>query len=155
MVSFPDVKHTRILLADDHRMILEGLRAILEQAGAAVVGEAFTGREALEAARRLRPDIVVMDIGMPDLNGIDATRQLRAEMPEVEVIGLSMSADRRYVTAMLSAGAAGYVLKNEASDALLLAVDAVLRGLTFVSSSIAESSNAPRVPTPGSLAYAP
>lgn len=127
----------RVILADDHRMMRDGLRAVLEGAGVAVVGEAATGREALSQARRLLPDVVVMDIGMPELNGIDATKRLTAELPGLKVLALSMNADRRYVIAMLEAGAAGYLLKNSASEELLVALDAVARGETYLSPAIA------------------
>ncbi len=93
-----------------------------------VVGEAATGHEAMAEVRRKRPDVVVMDVGMPDLNGIDATKRMIAELPGTKVLGLSMNADRRYVIAMLEAGAVGYLLKNSASEELLNALEAVVRG---------------------------
>jgi len=118
-------------------MMRDGLRAILEKEHLEVVGEASNGHEVIELARRLRPDIVVMDISMPHLNGIDATRALVAEQRGIKVIGLSMNADQRYVIAMFKAGAAGYLLKNAASDELIRAVRAVAVDLTYVSPSIA------------------
>jgi len=127
----------KILLADDHKMLRDGLRAILEKEGLQVVGEAATGHEAIEMARRLRPTVVVMDISMPELNGIDATRRIMAELPGTKVIGLSMNSDRRYVVAMFAAGAVGYLLKNSASDELIQAVHAVCNDLTYVSPAIA------------------
>jgi DNA-binding NarL/FixJ family response regulator len=127
----------KILLADDHKMLRDGLRAILEKEGLQVVGEAATGHEAIEMARRLRPTVVVMDISMPELNGIDATRRIVAELPGTKVIGLSMNSDRRYVVAMFAAGAVGYLLKNSASDELIQAVHAVRNDLTYVSPAIA------------------
>ena len=127
----------RLLLCDDHKMMRDGLRAILEKEHLEVVGEASNGHEVIELARRLRPDIVVMDISMPHLNGIDATRGLVAEQRGIKVIGLSMNADQRYVIAMFKAGAAGYLLKNAASDELIRAVRAVAVDLTYVSPSIA------------------
>jgi DNA-binding NarL/FixJ family response regulator len=127
----------KVVLADDHAMMRDGLRAVLEKAGVQVLGEAATGHEAIEEARRWRPDVVVMDIGMPQLNGIDATRRLAAELPGVKVIGLSMNADRRYVIAMLEAGAVGYLLKNSASEELLTALQIVTRGGTYISPAIA------------------
>jgi DNA-binding NarL/FixJ family response regulator len=129
----------KVLLADDHRMVREGLRAVLERAGVEVVGEAATGHEALTEVRRLRPDVVVMDIGMPELNGIDATKRLMAELHGLKVIALSMNADRRYVIAMLEAGAMGYLLKNSASEELLIAINAVARGETYLSPTVAGS----------------
>ncbi len=127
----------KILLADDHKMMRDGLRALLEKEGMQIVGEAATGHDALALARSLKPDIVVMDISMPELNGIDATQRLVAELPGIKVIALSMNSDRRYVVAMFTAGAVGYLLKNSASEELLLAVAAVARGLTYVSPSVA------------------
>jgi DNA-binding NarL/FixJ family response regulator len=127
----------KILLADDHKMMRDGLRALLEKVGWNVVGEAANGHEAVELARRLRPDVVVMDISMPDLNGIDATRRLVAEVRGIKVIGLSVNSDRRYVVAMFKAGAVGYLLKNSASEELIQAVRAVADDLTYVSPSIA------------------
>lgn len=127
----------KVLLADDHRMMRDGLRAVLERDGFKVVGEAATGHEALALAHSLIPDVVIMDIAMPELNGIDATRKLTKELPHVKVIALSMNADRRYVIAMLEAGAVGYLLKNEASEELLRAISAVMRGQTYVSPGVA------------------
>jgi DNA-binding NarL/FixJ family response regulator len=127
----------KILLADDHRMMREGLRAVLEKEGLEVVGEAASGREALALSQSLRPDVVVMDITMPDLNGIDATRRLMDESPGCKVVALSMHADRRYVRAMFAAGAAGYLVKHAASDELVLAVKAVAQGQKYVSASVA------------------
>jgi DNA-binding NarL/FixJ family response regulator len=144
----------RVLLADDHRMMLEGLRAVLEKAGVEVAGEAATGRDAIREAKRLRPDVVVMDLSMPDLNGVDATRRLVRELPGIRIIALSMSADRRYVTAMLDAGAVGYLLKDEAPDTLLRALDRVSRGLTFFSSGVIAAGGefvTPRSGTPPGL----
>jgi DNA-binding NarL/FixJ family response regulator len=128
-----------ILLADDHAMMRDGLRAILEREGLTVVGEAENGHDAIELARRLKPDVVVMDIAMPQLNGIDATRRLVAELPNVKVIALSMNSDRRYVVAMFEAGASGYLLKNCASSELVQAVSAVARNLTYISPSVAST----------------
>jgi len=123
-------------LADDHRMVREGLRAVLEKAGVQVVGEAADGRQAVAEATRLRPNVVVMDVGMPELNGIDATRRLLAEVVGVKVVALSMNANRHYVSAMLEAGAVGYVLKNSASEELLNALEIVTKGGTYLSPAI-------------------
>jgi len=112
-----------------------------------VIGEAANGHEAIAEARRERPDVVVMDVGMPLLNGVDATRKLVAEMPDVRVIALSMNADRRYVNAMLGAGAVGYVLKNSASDELLEALASVKRGERYVTPGLV--SGAPDQPAHG------
>lgn len=126
----------KILLCDDHRLMRDGLRVILEKEGLVVVGEAANGREALVLAEQLQPDIVVMDISMPELNGIDATRRLLAKLPGIKVIGLSMNSDRRYVLAMFSAGAVGYLLKSSASEELIQAVHAVAANLKYVSPAI-------------------
>ena len=128
-----------ILLADDHKMMRDGLRAVLEREGMAVVGEAGNGYEAVELTKRLRPDVVVMDIAMPKLNGVDATRRLVTDVPNVKVIALSMNSDRRYVVAMFEAGAMGYLLKNCASSELVQAVQAVVANLTYISPSVAAS----------------
>jgi DNA-binding NarL/FixJ family response regulator len=126
-----------VVICDDHRMMRDGLRAILEKEGIAVVGEAANGREVLAIAEELRPDIVVMDISMPELNGIDATRLLLERRPNTKVIGLSMNADRRYVGALFAAGAVGYLLKTSASEELIQAVRAVAVGLKYVSPAVA------------------
>lgn len=127
----------RILLVDDHRMMREGLRAILERNEAhAVVGEAASGREAVRLAEAERPDVVVMDVAMPDMNGIEATRALREILPETRVVALSSHSDRRYVQAILDAGAFGYVLKADAYDELLRAVDAAVRGRKYLCAEV-------------------
>lgn len=127
----------RLVLCDDHRMMRDGLRIILENAGLAVVGEAADGRQAVQLAEQLSPDIVVMDVVMPELNGVDATRAIRARCPSVKVLGLSMMAEPRYVQTLLGAGASGYLLKSSAADELLEAVQAVADGGTFVSPCLA------------------
>ncbi|HEY2516278.1 MAG TPA: response regulator transcription factor [Polyangiaceae bacterium] len=129
----------KILLADDHAMMRHGLRAILEkEMDVQSVEEAANGREAVEIARRTRPSVVVMDIGMPGLNGIDATREIVSDNRDTKVIALSMNSDRRYVLAMFAAGAAGYLLKDAASSELILAIRAVLQNQTYVSPAVAE-----------------
>lgn len=134
------VAEVRVLLADDHQMVREGLRMILSQnSHIKVIGEAVNGLSAVEMAQQLSPDVVVIDIGMPDLNGIDATRQIRTANPRVEVIGLSAHADRRYVLRMLEAGAAGYVQKSAAGEELIRAVEMVSRGKRYLSPEIAHT----------------
>ena len=128
----------RVLLVDDHQMMREGLRALL--AGVTdmeIVGEAPDGRMALELVRSLLPDVVVMDIGMPELNGVDATLRILAEHPGVKVIALSTHTDKRYVHHMLEAGACGYVLKISAHDELVRAVRAVSLGSIYLSPEVA------------------
>lgn len=128
---------TRIVLADDHRLVAESLRALLEkEPGLKVVGEAANGRETLELVQRLRPDLVLMDASMPDLNGIEATRRLRATQPRVAVLCLSMHSTPRFVEAMLEAGAAGYMLKDCAAEELLRAIRLVLAGQVYLSPAI-------------------
>ncbi|MCJ7729168.1 MAG: response regulator transcription factor [Sedimentisphaerales bacterium] len=127
----------RILLADDHTIIRQGLCSLLEKhPGFEVVGAAEDGRKALELVRELAPDIVIMDITMPNLNGIDATRKIISEMGDVKVIALSIHSSRRFVTEMLRAGASGYVLKECLFDELLEAIRTVLNGGIYLSSKI-------------------
>jgi DNA-binding NarL/FixJ family response regulator len=129
----------RVLLVDDHRMLREGLRAVLERDDwCRVVGEASSGREAVELARSLRPDVVVMDVAMSDLNGIEATRQITGSGSEARIVALSSHADRRYVKAMLGAGAFGYVLKANAYDDLRRAVEAAAKGKKYLCSDVTE-----------------
>ena len=129
----------KILLCDDHRMMRDGLRVILEKEGLEVIGEAANGRDVIPLVAELHPDLVVMDISMPELNGIDATRRLLAQFPDLKVVGLSMNSDRRYVVAMFAAGAAGYLLKSSASEELIQAVRVVATGLKYVSPAVAGS----------------
>lgn len=126
---------TRVLLADDHRIVLEGLRGLLEEEFD-LVGQALDGRELLQRARELNPDVIVADISMPLLNGIDAVRQLRDEGNEVRVVFLTMHPDLTYATRALEAGASGYVLKHSASDELVAAIREALRGGTFLSQAL-------------------
>lgn len=129
----------RVLLVDDHELMRQGLRSILErEERVEVVGEAASGREAVELARTLAPQVVVMDVAMQDMNGIEATRQVRSACPGVKVIALSSHSDSRYVTAMLDAGASGYVLKANAYDDLRRAVDAARRGKTYLCADVTE-----------------
>jgi len=128
----------RILLADDHKIVRDGLRNLLERdPEIVVVGEAEDGREALQLARKLAPDVVVMDIAMPDLNGIEATRQILAEIPKIKIVALSMHSDKRYVSEMLKAGAAGYLLKDCAFEELITAIKTIARGKIYLSPGIA------------------
>ena len=128
----------RIMLADDHKLIRDGLRALIEKHdNMEVIGEAADGQTAVLNAKKLSPDVVVIDIGMPELNGIEATRQLTALKCKPKVIGLSMHADRRYVSQMLKAGASGYILKDSAFEELDMAVAAVTKGKTYLSPHVA------------------
>ena len=128
---------TRILLVDDHELMREGLRSILaREENVEIVGEASSGREAVSLSRTLDPDVVVMDVGMKDLNGIDATRQIRREFPKVQVIALSSHSDSRYVSAILDAGACGYVLKANAYADLREALQAARHGKSYLCSEV-------------------
>ena len=128
----------KILLVDDHKIIRDGLRAILEkQEGMEVVGEAADGHEAIALLRVVRPSVAIMDVTMPGLNGIETTRRIAGEFPDVKVIGLSMNADRRYVLAMLSAGAVGYLLKNATPDEIRDTVERAAAGEPMLSGEIA------------------
>lgn len=130
----------RVLLVDDHELMREGLRSILEgEADVEVVGEAANGRLATELARSLSPDVVVMDVVMKDLNGIEATRRIRTECPEARVVALSSHSDSRYVAAILEAGACGYVLKGNAYDSLRRALDAACQGKTYLCPDVTEA----------------
>ncbi len=130
----------RVLLADDHDILRDGLKALLTMAGdISVVGEARTGREAVAEAERLRPDVVLMDITMPELDGVEATRRIRQTAPEVRVLFLTMHEAEEYFFRALRAGAAGYVIKRTAASDLLAAVRAVARGESFLSPSVAHA----------------
>ena len=132
-----DVMSIRIVLADDHAIVRHGLsRAMQQEDDMEVVGQASDGHTTVELARELAPDIVVMDISMPDLNGIEATREIRREAPGVKVIALSMHSAKRYVTEMFRAGASGYLLKDCDFDELTRAIRTVADGKTYVSPSI-------------------
>lgn len=126
----------RILLVDDHRLMREGLCALLEREGMTVVGEAASGREVLKTIEELRPDVLIMDISMPELNGIDATRQVCAAAPWIQVVGLSINADPRFVLGMFDAGASAYVLKTSAAEELVHAIREVVAGRKYLSSKL-------------------
>ncbi len=128
----------RVLLVDNHRIMREGLRSLLSrQSDLEVVGEAEDGRTAIQLARKLRPGVVVMDISMPDLNGVDATRGIISEVLGTKVIGLTMHSDRHMVARMLQAGASGYLLKDCDLEELVRAIRAVAAGQTYLSPVVA------------------
>ena len=128
----------KILLVEDHQILREGLVALLEKApGLKVVGDGEDGNAAVQLAKELHPDVVVMDISLPGLNGIDATRQILLENPGVKVIALSVHSDRRFVKGMLQAGASGYLLKFSASQELIKAIHLVMGGRIYLSPEIA------------------
>jgi two-component system response regulator NreC len=131
------MKKLRLLLADDHSVMRSGLRALLErQQNLEVVGETENGREAVQLAEKLKPDVVVMDVGMPLLNGIEATKAILKEQPNTVVIILSMHADETYVMRALKAGARGYLLKDSAAGDLLNAIQAVSQNKSYFSPKV-------------------
>ena len=128
----------QIILAEDHRITREGLVNMLEdQPDMEVVGEAGNGREAIQLARELSPDLVIMDVTMPDLNGIDSTRIITSNPKSIKVIALSMYSDKQFVQGMMQAGASGYLLKDCAFSELVHAIRAVFKGDTYLSPGIA------------------
>lgn len=128
-----------VFLVDDHRVLRDALRMMIEnEPDMVVVGEAESGRTALGLVEQLMPDVVVMDIGMHDLNGIESTRQITATHSQVKVLALTMYSDKRYVLGMLEAGASGYVLKAGASEELILAIRAVARGKNYLSADVTD-----------------
>ncbi len=134
------MKLTRILLADDHAVVRQGFKMILDaQADMEIVGEAANGREAVELAAQLHPDIVVMDVAMPELNGIEATRRLLSDSPHTRVIALSMHKDSVYVREILRAGARGYLLKDSGADDLVKAIRAVAGGESYLSPAVSNA----------------
>jgi DNA-binding NarL/FixJ family response regulator len=134
------MKRTRILLVDDHAVVRQGFKMILDaQSDMEIVGEAANGREAVELAAQLNPDIVVMDVAMPELNGIEATRRVIASDPHVRVIALSMHKDSVYVREILRAGARGYLLKDSGADDLVKAIRAVAGGESYLSPAVSNA----------------
>lgn len=129
----------RVLLADDHQIVREGLRGLLEKAGHEVVAEASDGREALRLARSLNPDIAVLDMSMPLLNGLDAAHEIQRFAPAIKTILLTMYSDKSYVLRALRGGARGYVLKTQASDDLIRAIREIQRGEVYISPGVAAS----------------
>jgi two-component system response regulator NreC len=127
----------RLVLADDHTLLRDGIRALLaDQPDMAVVGEAQDGRQAVQLTHELRPEIVLMDIGMPLLNGLEATRQIKRDHPEIHVLVLTMHENEEYIREVLAAGASGYVLKQAAASELVAAIRAVHRGEAVLSPAI-------------------
>lgn len=127
----------KILLADDHTILREGIRALLEdEPNILLVGEAEDGRSAVKMASELQPDVVIMDIAMPLLNGLEATRQIKRHSPETQVLILSMHDNEEYIRQVLAAGAMGYILKDAAARELIQAIKTVYRGEAVLSSAI-------------------
>jgi DNA-binding NarL/FixJ family response regulator len=132
------MKRINVLLAEDHEIVREGLRTLLQAEGdTAVVGEAETGRQAVALARKLRPDVVVMDIAMPLLNGLEATRQILKAVPSTKVLILSAHSDDAYVEQVIATGAAGYLIKQTSARVLSRAIREAYKGNRFFSASIA------------------
>jgi len=130
---------TRIILADDHTIVRHGLAKLIEhEDDMEVIAQTENGISTVELARELSPDVVVMDVGMPDLNGIDATRQILRENPKIKVLALSLHSGKKFVTAMLQAGALGYLVKDCALEELANALRIVIAGKTYLSPSIAD-----------------
>jgi DNA-binding NarL/FixJ family response regulator len=130
---------TRLLLADDHALIRQGLKAFLERQGFQVVCEASDGQEALRTAEKNQPDVAIIDISMPLLNGIDAARELKKSSPKTKAILLTQHDEDQYVTEALRAGVRGYVLKSQAADDLVHAINEVCRGSTYLSPGISRT----------------
>jgi two-component system response regulator NreC len=132
------MKKIRVLLADDHKIIRDGLRLLINaQPDLRVVGEAGNGSEALRQARELKPDVVVMDLSMPELNGLQATERLKAEWPAIKVVALTVHEDASYLHQLCKVGASGYVLKLSAGDKLIQAIHTVTRGGLFFDAALA------------------
>lgn len=140
------MKKLRILLADDHKIVREGLRTLINsQPDMQVVGEAANGKEVLVKARELKPDVVVMDLSMPELNGLQATERLKAERPEMKVVALTAHEDESYLRQLCKVGAAGYVLKRSAGDELVKAIGTVAKGGVHYEASLASRALAKQV----------
>ncbi len=130
-------ENIQILLVDDHKMLLHSLKEAIErEAGLSVVAQAENGREAVKRAQKYDPDIIIMDISMPELNGIEAVRQIIREKPQQKILTLSMHADKHYIVGMLRAGVSGYVLKTNAFEELAYAIRQVAEGNFYVSPEI-------------------
>ncbi|MCF8126985.1 MAG: response regulator transcription factor [Deltaproteobacteria bacterium] len=132
-------KPVRILLADDHTIVRQGLARLLEeQRNFKVVGEAINGQDAVEKAEKLKPDIIIMDIAMPRMNGIEATKRVRKVMPETKIIILSMYSHEHYIHELLECGVSGYLLKDSGGQDIIKAIRAALKNETFLSPSISK-----------------
>ena len=130
----------KVLLVDDHPLVLDGIQARLEEVpGIRVVGQAHNGQEALEQANRLAPDVVLMDVSMPVMNGLEATRRFNSDYPAVKVLILSMHDNKEYILQLMQSGASGYILKDVSSDELIKAIETVFLGNTYFSQSASQT----------------
>jgi len=128
---------TRVLLADDHKILRQGLETLLQnEPDIEVVGQADNGRDAIRLAKKLKPDVVIMDVAMPDVSGIEATRELLNVVPTAKVVALSMHSDQRFVSGMLAVGASGYLLKDAAFEELALSIRTVVANELYLSPGI-------------------
>ncbi|MEQ8225742.1 MAG: response regulator transcription factor, partial [Candidatus Eremiobacterota bacterium] len=129
----------KILLSDDHKLFRQGLRTLLEkQSDMTVTGEADNGISTVELSEKLLPDVILMDISMPDMNGIEATKRIISNNPAIKIIALSMHSDKRFITEMLKSGASGYLLKDSAFEELSLAIRTVMKNQNYLSSTITD-----------------
>lgn len=130
---------TTIMIVEDHKIMLEGLRSLVErQENLQVVGEATNGREAVERSAELQPDVIVMDVTMPDMNGIEATRLIKQQQPDIRIVALSAYDQRELVLGMIKAGASGYLIKDTMFEELLRAIETVMRGESYISPAVTE-----------------
>ena len=140
------MKTLKVLLADDHKMVREGLRLLINsQPDMRVVGEAANGREVLIKARELKPDVVVMDLSMPELNGLQATEQLQLQAPEIKVVAITANEDESYLRQLCKVGAAGYVLKRSAGEELVKAIGLVAAGGVYFAAALASKALARQI----------
>ncbi len=130
---------TKIIVVDEHRILREGLSTLIaKQPDMEIIGEATDGREALQLLEKLAPDLILMDVTMPNLNGIEATRKIKSKNPNIEIIALSLHSDRRYVLGMIDAGASGYLLKECAFEELVRAINTVMAKKKYLSPGISD-----------------
>lgn len=128
---------TKVLIADDHQMFIDGLKSMLEEIeGIEVIGEARNGREVIETCHRAAVDVVIMDISMPDMDGITATREILKQHPQIKILGLSMYNDRNFISDILKTGASGYILKNTGKDELVQALQTIQSGENYFSEEV-------------------
>ncbi len=130
-------KKIKILLVDDHKLLRDGLRNIIEQkSNMEIIGEASDGREAIKIASKLQPNVIVMDVAMPGLNGIEAAKKINKNHPEIKIIGLSMHSEKQFIQGMFKAGAFGYLLKDGDADELITAISTVMENKKYLSKDI-------------------